>query len=142
MILSVTFSEVLILSFRRTTRRVSGFEFDVWRASISKPPANLSLGPVSEVAQQQQTRRPPARPVRDEYESSGADSEDEYVQERRPIQAKKRTKARKGGDGEDGGRRPAQRKRKRKQPVEVDLSELPPEQGWSHFMFWFNQCLI
>jgi transcription factor SPN1 len=66
-------------------------------------------------------------PTRDEYESS-ADSEDEYVQQKRVVKPKKRAKARKST--EDA--RPTQRKRKRKAPEPVDLSELPPEQGTSY----------
>ncbi|KAJ7170839.1 transcription factor iws1 [Mycena crocata] len=72
-------------------------------------------------------KQPPQRrksPVNQEYESS-ADSEDEYVQQKRVIKPKKRTKPRKSADDD----RPVQRKRKRKAPEPVDLSELPPEQA-------------
>ncbi|KAJ6531920.1 hypothetical protein B0H19DRAFT_1189199 [Mycena capillaripes] len=72
-----------------------------------------------------QRRKSPSRQKHDEYESS-ADSEDEYVQQKRVIKPKKHTNARKST--EDA--RPTQRKRKRKAPPEpVDLSELPPEQA-------------
>ncbi|KAJ7126870.1 hypothetical protein C8R44DRAFT_701702 [Mycena epipterygia] len=71
-----------------------------------------------------QRRKSPSRQQQDEYESS-ADSEDEYVQQKRVIKPKKRTKPQKGT--EDA--RPTQRKRKRKAPEPVDLSELPPEQA-------------
>ncbi|KAJ7761901.1 transcription factor iws1 [Mycena maculata] len=72
-----------------------------------------------------QRRKSPSARQQDDYESS-ADSEDEYVQ-KRVVKPKKRTKARKSTEDEV---RPAQRKRKRKAPVEpVDLSELPPEQA-------------
>lgn len=66
-----------------------------------------------------------------EHESSGADSEDDYVQERPSSSKPKKQKRTKRKDaGEDGESRPVQRKRKRKQPAEeIDLSELPPEQG-------------
>ncbi|KAJ7678932.1 transcription factor iws1 [Mycena polygramma] len=69
-----------------------------------------------------QRRKSPSHP--DEYESSAA-SEDDYVQQKRVIKPKKRTKSRKSTDDA----RPAQRKRKRKAPEPVDLSELPPEQA-------------
>ncbi|KAF7374787.1 Transcription factor iws1 [Mycena sanguinolenta] len=69
-------------------------------------------------------RKSPSRRQRDDYESS-ADSEDEYVQQKRVIKPKKRTKARKSTD-EPGT---AQRKRKRKAPEPIDLSELPPAQA-------------
>ncbi|PPQ83790.1 hypothetical protein CVT26_004880 [Gymnopilus dilepis] len=82
--------------------------------------------------QQQQPVAPPrpvqppvSRPPRDEYESSEGGSEDEYVQER-PSEPKPKRRIRK--TAEDGQPK-VQRKRKRKQPTEVDLSELPPEQA-------------
>ncbi|KAJ7261846.1 hypothetical protein B0H12DRAFT_338815 [Mycena haematopus] len=71
-----------------------------------------------------QRRKSPSRRQRDDYESS-AGSEDEYVQQKRVIKPKKRTKARKSTD-EPGT---TQRKRKRKAPEPVDLSELPPAQA-------------
>ncbi|KAF7336721.1 Transcription factor iws1 [Mycena venus] len=74
--------------------------------------------------QKPQRRKSPSRQRQDDYESS-ADSEDEYVQQKRVIKPKKRTKARKSA--EDA--RPTQRKRKRKAPEPVDLSELPPDQA-------------
>lgn len=68
---------------------------------------------------------------REDYESSASDSEDEYVQAKlsTPGKAKKRT-SRKSTTNEDGEPK-AQRKRKRHSPVEIDLSDLPPEQGES-----------
>lgn len=67
------------------------------------------------------------KPPVDDYESSGGDSEDDYEQQR-PVKPTKKKRLSKKGP-EDAERRPVQRKRKRKQPVEVDLSELPPEQA-------------
>ncbi|TFK40165.1 hypothetical protein BDQ12DRAFT_721632 [Crucibulum laeve] len=65
---------------------------------------------------------------KDVEESSGADSEDDYQECRATQKLKKRTsEGRKGIDERE--RRPVQRKRKRKTPVEIDLSELPPEQA-------------
>jgi transcription factor SPN1 len=78
--------------------------------------------------QLQQKEQPrPVKPPVDDYESSGGDSEDDYEQQR-PVKPTKKKRLSKKGP-EDVERRPVQRKRKRKQPVEVDLSELPPEQG-------------
>ena len=65
-------------------------------------------------------------------EESSEDSGDEYVQERHAPKGKARVKRRRRGDagGEGGERRQTQRKRKRKQQLEeIDLSQLPPEQG-------------
>jgi len=42
---------------------------------------------------------------------------------------KSKKSMRAAAEGGDDGEPKIQRKRKRKQPVEVDLSELPPEQG-------------
>ncbi|KAJ7928914.1 transcription factor iws1 [Mycena leptocephala] len=84
--------------------------------------SELSSDEDQEVQKQVPQRR--KSPTRDEYESS-ADSEDEYVQQKRVVKPKKRAKARKST--EDA--RPTQRKRKRKAPEPVDLSELPPEQA-------------
>jgi len=68
---------------------------------------------------------PRPAPPPDDFESSGG-SEDDYVQEKRAQpKPKRRSKRRTDADGE--GRRPVQKKRKRKQPEEVDLSQLPPE---------------
>ena len=62
--------------------------------------------------------------------SSDEDVEDEYIQERkapepkiRPREAKRRT------EEDDEERRRAPKKRKRKVPVEINLDDLPPEQG-------------
>ena len=96
----------------------------------------------TEIQQQQQAREAqlppkprPSKPSRDDYESSGGDSEDDYVQQRPSSstvgKAKKRVKRRKTATGDDGEPKAVTRKRKRKEPVEVDLSELPPEQGMS-----------
>ena len=73
---------------------------------------------------------PPGRPSkpRDEYESSGGDSEDDYVQER-PQSTKIKKRSSLGRKPTESGE---QRKRKRKQPPPpVDFSDLPPEQGKS-----------
>ncbi|KAJ3484018.1 hypothetical protein NLJ89_g12015 [Agrocybe chaxingu] len=78
--------------------------------------------------QQHQAPKPRAPKPREEYDSSGGDSEDDYVQERPGAgKTKKRTAKKARVDG--GEPKALQRKRKRKQPVEVDLSELPPQQG-------------
>jgi transcription factor SPN1 len=90
---------------------------------------------VPEVLQQQQPQRSPAKvrapKPREDYESSGGDSEDDYVQARPAIaKTKKRSSSsRKSAAAAEDGEPKAQRKRKRKQPVEIDLSDLPPEQG-------------
>ncbi|PPQ90799.1 hypothetical protein CVT25_012119, partial [Psilocybe cyanescens] len=80
--------------------------------------------------QQQQHHAPPKHrpiPSRDEYESSAGDSEDDYVQARpAPGKTKKRLSRKTTGETEEPK---AQRKRKRKAPVEVDLADLPPEQA-------------
>lgn len=74
----------------------------------------------------------PKSPQNELAESSGSDSEDDYVQDNRNIgKAKKRIPGRRKRPADDGEERPVQRKRKRKSPVEIDLSELPPEQGLS-----------
>ena len=65
-------------------------------------------------------------------EESSEDSGDEYVQERHAPKGKARVKRRSKGDARGGGgeRRQTQGKRKRKQQLEdIDLSQLPPEQG-------------
>ncbi|KAF8156910.1 hypothetical protein B0H34DRAFT_477905 [Crassisporium funariophilum] len=97
---------------------------DLERQVLGGSDSSLSSDEDDDVPQQlqlQQPQQPPAPPraavkQRDEYESSGADSEDDYVQEC-PSLAKVKKRERKT----------AQRKRKRKQPVEIDLNELPPE---------------
>ncbi|XP_006459245.1 hypothetical protein AGABI2DRAFT_191251 [Agaricus bisporus var. bisporus H97] len=72
----------------------------------------------------------PKSPQNELAESSGSDSEDDYVQDNRNIgKAKKRIPGRRKRTADDGEERPVQRKRKRKSPVEIDLSELPPEQA-------------
>uniref|UniRef100_A0A8H7Y353 TFIIS N-terminal domain-containing protein n=1 Tax=Psilocybe cubensis TaxID=181762 RepID=A0A8H7Y353_PSICU len=67
----------------------------------------------------------PSVSARDEYESTGGDSEDDYQQER-PAAGKTKKRLKKAADGGEGK---VQRKRKRKAPVEVDLADLPPEQA-------------
>lgn len=76
-----------------------------------------------------QKRAKRASPVGDD--ESSEDSGDEYVQERAVSKGKAKVKRRRRGDaGADGGERRPQRKRKRKQQLEeIDLSQLPPEQG-------------
>ncbi|TCD64903.1 Transcription factor iws1 [Steccherinum ochraceum] len=68
------------------------------------------------------------RPSRDspavEQESSGGESEDDYVQEKRPGKPKRRSRR-----GDEAGGRKAQKKRKRKQPEEIDWDSMPPEQA-------------
>ncbi|KZT22060.1 transcription factor iws1 [Neolentinus lepideus HHB14362 ss-1] len=81
---------------------------------------------LSEEDEVPQPRRRPSPLPADEDESS-EESEDDYVQEKRGLKPKKRSKARKEND--DGERRPAQRKRKRRPIAEEDLSQLPPEQA-------------
>ncbi|KAF8206288.1 hypothetical protein K438DRAFT_1904994 [Mycena galopus ATCC 62051] len=71
-----------------------------------------------------QRRKSPSRHRQDEFESS-EESVDDYVQQKRVIKPKKRTKTRKSTDDA----RPTQGKRKRKAPEPVDLSQLPPEQA-------------
>ncbi|KAF8071879.1 transcription factor iws1 [Lyophyllum atratum] len=63
----------------------------------------------------------------DAYESSAGDSEDEYQEQRAKPSQSKRPSAARRRSSTDG--KPAQRKRKRKEAVEFDLSELPPEQA-------------
>ena len=69
---------------------------------------------------------PPSKPA-DDYESSGADSGDDYVQEKRQssVVGKARKIKRKRALDADG----QPRKRKKRIFVEPDLSELTPEQG-------------
>ncbi len=86
-----------------------------------------------EILQREQpSLEPKPRPVkpREDYESSGGESEDDYVQSTRPPSVgKARKRVSKRSSTKDGGEPKAQRKRKRQQPVEVDLTDLPPEQG-------------
>ena len=69
----------------------------------------------------------PQAKQRDDYESSGADSGDEYVQEKHhpSVVGKARKIKRKRTLDADG----QPRKRKRRTPVEPDLTELTPDQG-------------
>ncbi|KAJ7650128.1 transcription factor iws1 [Roridomyces roridus] len=93
------------------------------RAIFGGSDSELSSDEDHEPQRHAQHRRP--SPAARDYESSAADSEDDYAQ-KRVIKSKKRTKVRKST--EDA--RPTQRKRKRKAPPEpIDLSELPPEQA-------------
>lgn len=92
--------------------------------------------------QLQPQKLPPRR--EDVYESSAGDSEDDYVQQRPQGKAVKKrlskTRSRKRtGDKDD--QRPVQRKRRRVQPTEVDLSELPVEQGL-YSIFPYTHSLI
>lgn len=89
------------------------------------------LSDEEEAEQQLQPQKLPPR-REDVYESSAGDSEDDYVQQRPQGKAVKKrlskTRSRKRtGDKDD--QRPVQRKRRRVQPTEVDLSELPVEQA-------------
>ncbi|KAF8959513.1 hypothetical protein BDZ97DRAFT_1735668 [Flammula alnicola] len=108
---------------------------DLERQVFGGSESELSSDEDDEIQQQQKPAslpRPRASKPRDAYESSGGDSEDDYVQEARPSsvgKAQKRSSlGRKSATNEDGEPK-VQRKRKRKQPVEVDLSDLPPEQA-------------
>lgn len=72
--------------------------------------------------------RTKASPILAEQESSG-ESEDDYRQARKVVK-KRRPRARKDDGGAEG--RPAARKRKRGPAKdEIDLSQLPPEEGTS-----------
>lgn len=131
---SLTSSRVVISSVKSSVAQIQSYQ----RKRVPHPfsPLNPSTQyHLSELQLQrstlQQRPRSPKSPQREPLESSGGDSEDDYVQENRVIgKAKKRTVARKRRT-DDGEERPIQRKRKRKAPVEIDLSELPPEQGLS-----------
>ncbi|KAF8896275.1 hypothetical protein BD779DRAFT_1668097 [Infundibulicybe gibba] len=99
---------------------------DLAREVFGGSDSELSSDEDEELHNQQQRRPPKSSGSRQRsYTSSGGDSEDDYRQEgkgekpKRPPRPKRR---------ESGGGRPVARK-KRKQPVEVDLSELPPEQA-------------
>ncbi|KAG5635806.1 hypothetical protein H0H81_010054, partial [Sphagnurus paluster] len=80
-------------------------------------------------ARKPQKSRPQSSAHREKaYDSSGGDSEDDYQDQRakKPSSQSKRPVARRKRST-DG--KPVQRKRKRKEVVEYDLSELPPEQA-------------
>lgn len=63
---------------------------------------------------------------RDDYESSGGESGDDYVQEKQKTVKKKVRRERQ----EEEVRRPKKRKRRLPAPtIEQDLDSLPPEQG-------------
>lgn len=76
-----------------------------------------------------------AKEVAFEHESSGSGSEDDYVQERPSSSKPKKRVQRKRGDEENGAR--PQRKRKRAAPPpppeEVNIDDLPPEEGEPSF---------
>ncbi|CCM00115.1 uncharacterized protein FIBRA_02142 [Fibroporia radiculosa] len=86
-----------------------------------------------ELSSPEEDEPPPRRNVRassgipDDAESSG-DSGDEYVQEKAAAKVKQ-SRRRSRRVAEEGERQPKQRKRKRKQLDEIDLSQLPPEQA-------------
>ncbi|KIM40514.1 hypothetical protein M413DRAFT_445962 [Hebeloma cylindrosporum] len=111
---------------------------DLEREVFGGSESELSSDEEEEVLQQQQQQQQPppqkapakqrAPKPREDYESSGGDSEDEYVQAR-PAPAKPKKRSRKSAATAEDGEPKTQRKRKRKQPVEIDLSELPPEQA-------------
>jgi transcription factor SPN1 len=91
-----------------------------------------------DIQQQQAAALPPSLPEhlskpRDEYESSGGESEDDYVQERtQNTKIKKRTSS--GRKSAESGEK---RKRKRRQPPPpIDPNDLPPEQGKSLVKAW------
>ncbi|KAF8899928.1 hypothetical protein CPB84DRAFT_1680801, partial [Gymnopilus junonius] len=110
---------------------------DLERQVFGGSDSELSSDEEEDIQQQQQIHQqkplppPPSRPTkppRDEYESSEGGSEDEYVQER-PSEPKPKKRIRKpAAVAAEDGEPKVTRKRKRKQPVETDLSELPPEQ--------------
>jgi len=77
--------------------------------------------------QQQQKRQPHPQRRAEEYESSGGDSEEDYHD--RPVSSKPKKRSKMRVAGGDTGGRPVAKKRKRKQPPAIDLSELPPEQA-------------
>ncbi|KAJ7158630.1 transcription factor iws1 [Mycena filopes] len=83
---------------------------------------NREIEPQKQVPQR---RKSPVNQKKDQYESSAESADDYVAEQKRVVKSKKRTKPRKST--EDG--RPAQRKRKRKAPEPVDLSELPPEEA-------------
>jgi len=92
--------------------------------------SDSELSEYEDVQQQQVVALPPPPPgrpkPRDEYESSGGDSEDDYVQER-PQSTKTKKRSSLGRKPIESGEK---RKRKRKQPPPpVDFSDLPPEQA-------------
>ncbi|KAJ7773438.1 transcription factor iws1 [Mycena metata] len=89
----------------------------IFGGSDSELSSDEDQEPQKQVAQRRKS------PAKDKYESS-AESGDDYEQ-KRVVKSKKRTKPRKSTDDA----RPAQRKRKRKAPEPIDLSELPPEQA-------------
>ncbi|KAF9484402.1 transcription factor iws1 [Pholiota conissans] len=106
---------------------------DLERQVFGGSESELSSDEDDEVQQREQPVLPqktrPSKP-RDDYESSAGESEDDYVQSTQPSsvgKAKKRL-SRKSANKDDGEPK-LQRKRKRQQPVEVDLNDLPPEQA-------------
>jgi len=102
---------------------------DLERQVFGGSDSELSDEEDEQIHQHQQNRINHPLHKKSHYDSSGGDSEDNYVQERRlpPKPKKRRVRTQQADD--DGDRRPVQRKRKRKEPVEVDLADLPPEQA-------------
>ena len=68
----------------------------------------------------------PGSPHKQPPESSGPDSDDDYVHEKRPGKSNKLSQ---GSTKRASDDRPLQRKRKRKTPLNIDPNDLPPEQG-------------
>lgn len=98
------------------------------RRFFSFPDSPLSLTPFSDTLLHQPVP-PPA--LHDHDSDIGrSDSQDEYVQHRPPLPGKATKKKIKRSRPNVADPHPrATKKRKRKLPVEQDLSELPPEQG-------------
>ena len=96
------------------------------------------------VPQLQQAVHPSALDLDQESSAGRSDSEDDYVQQKTPAgvavgkATKKKVSRRRPQEGEHAR---VAKKRKRKHPVEVDLSELPPEQG-QPFPLLLAQILI
>ncbi|KJA26245.1 hypothetical protein HYPSUDRAFT_52560 [Hypholoma sublateritium FD-334 SS-4] len=106
---------------------------DLERQVFGGSESELSSDEDDEILQREQPVLAPKPRVvkpREDYESSGGESEDEYVQSTRPPSVgKARKRVSKRTSNKDDGEPKAQRKRKRQQPVEVDLTDLPPEQA-------------
>jgi len=108
-------------------------EMDLERQVFGGSASELSSDEEDNIPQLQHKEPPqrlPPKPREDyDQESSGGDSEDDYVQDKAasPKPQKKRQSRKEGGEGSS---RPVVRKRKRKvAPVEIDLNDLPPEQA-------------
>ncbi|KAF5382037.1 hypothetical protein D9615_004413 [Tricholomella constricta] len=98
--------------FGGSDSELSSDEDEIVRQEIQKP-------------QKSRTSQPLQR--EDAYESSAGDSEDDYQEQRSSKLSQTKRPSAKRRSSTDG--KPAQRKRKRKEAVEYDLSELPPEQA-------------